>query len=308
MKKKLLILTAITVSLNAFAQETLQHFDPAVDSPVADEFPGTDGYYTGHNTYSDEEFAEKYEITGDGTVIGVSAIHVGVDGTSSMNASYKIYEVGGNGLPSTQKASKNVPYTDIPVDGSTYSTMFTNAVSVTDEFFVSFNLGDYVHNDPGTKRIAITHSQDGTRPSSDLGVFGRNAIRWHSHGGADWKDYRTENFQSLQPAVYFSLFPIVELGPASVIGLNGNEGSIGSAFPNPSSSANGFTVPIRTNSGGNVAIQLFDLSGKMVVERNEVLPAGESYYFFSSDDLNVGTYLLLVRIPEGIVSQKVTIQ
>ena len=60
--------------------------------------------------------------------------------------------------------------------------------------------------------------------------------------------------------------------------------------------------------GGNVAIQLFDLSGKMVVERNEVLPAGESYYFFSSDDLNVGTYLLLVRIPEGIVSQKVTIQ
>ena len=204
MKKKLLILTAITVSLNAFAQETLQHFDPAVDSPVADEFPGTDGYYTGHNTYSDEEFAEKYEITGDGTVIGVSAIHVGVDGTSSMNASYKIYEVGGNGLPSTQKASKNVPYTDIPVDGSTYSTMFTNAVSVTDEFFVSFNLGDYVHNDPGTKRIAITQSRR-NKTIIDLGVFGRNAIRWHSHG-ADWKDYRTENFQSLQPAVYFSLF------------------------------------------------------------------------------------------------------
>jgi hypothetical protein len=308
MKKRPLVVAALFASMQVLAQDTLQHFDPTVDTPVADAFPSSNGYHTGHNNYSDEEFAEKYEITGDASVLGVVAIHTGTAGTSGMNSQYKIYNVNGSGLPGTEVASKSVLNNDIPVDGSMFTTLFNNPASVSDEFFVSFNLGDYAHNDPGTKRIALTHSEDGTRPSSDLSVFGRNAIRWHSHdSGADWKDYRTENFQGYEPSVHFSLFPIVELAPASIIGLNGNEGSIGAVYPNPSTNFDGFTVPVKTNAGGDVIFQLFDLSGKIVAERHETLYPGETNYLFSGDELKTGTYLLFVTLPEGGASQKVTV-
>ena len=51
-----------------------------------------------------------------------------------MNASYKIYDVGVNGLPGTELASKSVPYNDIPVDGTPNTVMFTNPVPVSADF------------------------------------------------------------------------------------------------------------------------------------------------------------------------------
>ena len=52
--------------------------------------------------------------------------------------------------------------------------------------------------------MALTHSPNGTTPSSDFNFFGRNAIRWHNgnHNGVTiWKDYKTENFPGYQPAI-----------------------------------------------------------------------------------------------------------
>jgi hypothetical protein len=294
------------VSTMALAQDTLRHFNPSSVTPVVEEYLSDQGYLTGHNDYADEEFAEKYEITGSGDVIGVIAIHEGEEGTSSMNASYKIYSVANSGLPGTALASKSIPNNSIPVDGTPSVVMFSNAVPVADEFFVSFNLGDYAHNNPGTKKIALTHSPDGTRPSSDFDVFGRNAIRWHAHGDAVWKDYRTENFEGYQPAVYFSLFPVVELLTTSTVQFDDEGSSIGSVFPNPSASGS-FTVPVSTESGGQAVFQLFDLTGKLVSENRAALSAGKTDYRYSDNTLVAGTYILLIQIPEGSVSQKVII-
>ena len=66
-----------------------------------------------------------------------------------MNASYKIYEVGENGLPSTELASKSVAYNSIPLDGSPNTVIFTSPVSISSDFFISFDLGDYIHNNLG---------------------------------------------------------------------------------------------------------------------------------------------------------------
>ena len=57
-------------------------------------------------------------FNGTTNILGVMAIHQGTNGTSSMNASYKIYDVGINGLPGSELASKSIPYNDIPVDGT----------------------------------------------------------------------------------------------------------------------------------------------------------------------------------------------
>ncbi|MBT0607377.1 hypothetical protein [Aequorivita echinoideorum] len=148
----------IGASLLAQDTQTLEHFDTTSIAPITESYPNTDGYYTGHNAYGDEEFAEKYEIQGSAQVYGVMAIHEGEEGTSALNTSYRIYTVAANGLPGTPVASKNVPYNDVPVDGSMFTVDFTNPASVSGEFFVSFNLNDYVHGNLGTKKIAITHA------------------------------------------------------------------------------------------------------------------------------------------------------
>lgn len=305
MKKNIITLSLLISSSLLYSQDTLRHFDPQINVPIADTYPSNQGYYTGHNDYGDEEFAEKYEISGNGNVLGMVAIHKGVAGTSTMNASYRIYDTAPNGLPGTQKASKAISNNTIPIDESPFVVLFDNSVSVSGEFFVSFRLGDYSHSNPGTKKIAITHSPNGTRPPSDFSIFGRNAIRWHSHSGTVWKDYRTENFQSYQPAVYFSLFPIVELEPtASVIEFN-KQDYMRAVFPNPSLGS--FTIPINSTSEGEAVFQLFDSDGKLITERHTQLTSGKNDYLFTSDDLASGTYILLVKIPGGSAAQRIII-
>ncbi len=287
-------------------QTTLQHFDPAVITPIVELYPNDLGYLTGNNEYGDEEFAEKYEIQGTGKLHGITAIHLGQDGTpGSITASYRAYSVGSNGLPETALANKNVSYADVPVDGQPNTTLFSSPVNVSGSFFVSFRLGDYAHGGLGTKKIAVSHSPDGSRPESDFEVYGRNVIRWHGHGAAIWKDYRTENFSDYSPAVYFSLFPIVELNDLAVIDFNG-KGNVGAVYPNPSSGI--FTIPVLSNLGGEAHFKLFDFSGKLVSEKKSKLSTGKTNYLFSDETLNPGNYILWIKTPEGNISQKISIK
>jgi len=306
MKKNILTLLLVASSATLFSQEIIQHFDPEIEIPVADTYPDGEGFFTGHNDYGDEEFAEKYEIEGAGQVHGIVAIHTGTEGTSTLNVSYRVYNVNTNGLPNTPIANTNIPYNDVPVNDEPFTVMFNNPVQVTDEFFVSLRLGDYVHGNLGTKRIALTHAPDGTRPSSDFDVFGRNAIRWHSHGAAVWKDYRTENFSDYQPAVYFSLFPLIELDQMSVIDFS-SQASIGAVYPNPAVSK-GFYIPINSLSGGSAKFQLFDITGKLIAERNEKLDVGQNRYWFSTNDIKSGSYIIHIAIPEGKIAQKIIVE
>ena len=307
MKNKTFILLMAAASTFAYGQQTtLKHFDPTVLIPVADTYVAPGGFLTGHNQYYDEEFAEKYEIQGMAKLHGISAIHLGTEGTpGTVAASYRAYTVAPTGMPQTVIAEKQVSYADVPVNGQLNTVLFTNPVNVTSTFFVSFRLGDYAHGGMGTKRIAVSHSPEGSRPESDFVNFGRTAIRWHSHGAAIWKDYRTENFSDATPAVYFSLFPIVELDGLSVVNFSKN-GSVGAVYPNPSNG--NFTVPIKTNSGGKVSFKLFDLSGKLVNETQTQLPAGKTDFKFSKENLQKGNYILMITTPDGNISQKVMIK
>ena len=309
MKKFTITLTLSILSLHMFAQDTLQHFNFDSITPIIETYTSNQGYYTGHNNYGDEEFAEKYEFIGTTNILGVIAIHQGIAGNSSMNGSYKIYEVGGNGLPSTELASKSVAYNDIPVNGTPNTVIFTNPVSISSDFFISFNLGDYIHNNPGTVSLALTHSPNGTRPSSDFNVFGRNAIRWHNgnhNGVAIWKDYRTENFPGYQPAIYFSLFPILEMNATSIVEFDNQQSNVGSIYPNPSSLGK-FNIPITSKKGGTVNFTLFDMKGKIISKKQTTISAGKTNYLYSDHKLTSNTYILLIQTPEGTNAQQVII-
>lgn len=290
----------------SFAQQTtLRHFDPSVTAPVVESYANNKGFLTGHNDYGDEEFGEKYEIQGVAKLLGVSAIHLGTDGTAgSVMASYRSYSVGDTGLPATLLSTKEVSYNMVPVNGQLNTVFFDAPVDVNNQFFVSFRLGDYSHGGLGTKRIAVSHSPDGSR-TSDLDVYGKNVIRWHSHGAAIWKDYRTENFNDYSPAIYFSLFPVVELSDMAVVDLN-KKGSIGAVYPNPSQGF--FKVPINSSAGGKVSLKLFDMAGKQVMERQQNVTLGKTEVVFSGENLEKGIYILSITTPDGAISQKVSIK
>ena len=55
--KNTLILSILSVSV--FAQDTLQHFSLDIVTPITESYLSNQGYYTGHNSYGDEEFAKK---------------------------------------------------------------------------------------------------------------------------------------------------------------------------------------------------------------------------------------------------------
>lgn len=306
MKKNIFTSLALAFAVSAFSQEVLQNFDPEVINPIVESFDDGSGYFTGHNDYGDEEFAEKYIIDGTGLVHGIVAIHAGEEGTSTLNASYRIYNMAASGYPNSPLANKNIPYNDIPVDENPFTVNFDNPVEVSGEFFVSFRLGDYVHGNLGTKLIAITHAPDGTRPESDFEIFGRNVIRWHSHGATVWKDYRTENFSDYNPAIYLSLFPLVELESMSSIDLHG-QGKIGAVYPNPSPNGE-FNVKISNKTSGKTSLQLYDLTGKLIKEENFDLNASQDTFKLSAGQAKSGIYVLKITTPEGSIAQKVIIK
>lgn len=306
MKKNIFTSLALAFAVSAFSQERLQNFNPEEITPVIESYPDGSGYMTGHNDYGDEEFAEKYIIEGSATVHGIVAIHTGEEGNSALNASYRIYNVAASGLPNSPIANKNIPYNDIPVDNNPFTVNFDNPVEVSGEFFASFRLGDYVHGNLGTKLIGLTHATDGTRTESDFEVFGRNVIRWHSHGATVWKDYRTENFEDYNPAIHLSLFPLVELDAMSNIDFHG-QGKIGSVYPNPSSNGE-FNVQILSKSNGKSRFQFYDLTGKLIKEEKFEVTSNQNNYKFSSGLTNAGTYILIITTPEGKVAQKVIIK
>lgn len=306
MKKNIFTSLVLAFAVSSFSQEALQNFNPEEITPIAETFPDGSGYMTGHNDYGDEEFAEKYIIDGTGTVHGIVAIHTGEEGTSTLSASYRIYNVAASGYPNSPIANKNVSYNDIPVNDSPFTVNFDNPVEVSGEFFASFRLGDYIHGNLGTKLIGLTHAPDGTRPESDFEVFGRNVIRWHSHGATVWKDYRTENFEDYNPAIHLSLFPLVELESMSSIDLHG-QGKIGAVYPNPSPNGE-FNVKISSKTSGQISLQLYDLTGKLIQEKSFDSNSSQDTFKISANQAKSGIYVLKITTPEGSIAQKVVIK
>ena len=65
----------LILSVSISTQDTLQHFSLDIVTPIIESYTSNQGYYTGHNNYGDEEFAEKYDFNGTTNILGVIAVH-----------------------------------------------------------------------------------------------------------------------------------------------------------------------------------------------------------------------------------------
>lgn len=275
---------------------TLQNLAPTA-TRTATKYTGSGwGYWTGVNSVTRDGYAEKYYIRGTGKVLGVISEHKGkVRPTSSKQVQFKIFKVGTNRLPSTSTslASKDVAVTKLDLTGQPMTTMFTTPASVADSFFVALLIWDYAH-ETLYDTVAVLHGVDGSRPDSDLKVFGRNAVRQHSHDPVPpWKDLRTQNFTSIK--THLALFPIMEGTIIGVSEFKTDEFQVKSVYPNPF--VEKINVAVNPLSKSDLHVTVFDELGKEVVTQTfkQADMADGNLEVSCPSTLAKGTYVLFIK-------------
>ena len=262
-----LLVAMLLLAFPAQAQtpsDTLRHLPSGIElTAFRHTNPGTWGYITGINYRGTEEYAEKYEITGSGKLLGVVAHLTGVMQHGSHIAEFNAYSVGTNGLPDVRIASKQVFYRDLDLSGQPLLVPFNLPVTVSDSFFVSFNVSDYSHGGFEGDTIAVKTGPDGSRTAEDLSEFGRNAVRRHNHSKLDWGDLYTQNFTPI--ATHLAIYPIVELATSTALtdpAVIASSLVLHPAYPNPARET--FSVDYTLNLPSDVRIELYDLLGRRV--------------------------------------------
>lgn len=300
MKKYTLYILMLLAAHAGYAQDTLKHFNPQSQTPTAIQYSGVhSGYYTGHNSLFDEEWAEKYYISGSNQVTGVIAYHTGSNGTYSEDCEYKVYSVGNDGLPDSELGKIAVSGSSLDISGKAIYTALSTPVSVSDSFFVSFNVGDYAHHSPGTKKIALMHGPDGSRDPADTIRYGRNAIRWHDHVIV-WKDFYVDNGTKVK--THYAIFPVLTMENTSV----SNFASSGSfkmfaAYPNPA--INRINVKVNRATTSYIKCSIMDQKGSVVKQWQEQMHDSEQVLSADITSLPSGQYILIVKDGSGQLAQ-----
>jgi hypothetical protein len=166
------------------------------------------GLVLGHNSLLRQQYAEKYYIVGNGSVTGLLVRLGGRFANPANRAEFSVRSVAANGLPGGRLGGLSKPYAALDVSGGDYFVSFPVAVSVADSFFVSFDLGDYGHGGFEGDTIGLLACRPGCRDTSDLSVYGRNAVQRHNHNRADWRDFYYQNLTPL--AIHFAIYPVGE--------------------------------------------------------------------------------------------------
>lgn len=293
MKNHYLYILLLSFPSAIYAQDTLQNFNPKAQAPVATQYSNGihSGYITGHNSLFDEEWAEKYYINGSNQITGVIAYHTGNNGTYTEDCEYKVYSVGTDGLPGNELSKKAVSGSTLNISGAPIYTALSSAVNVKDSFFVSFNIGDYAHHSPGTKKIALQHGPDGSRATSDTNRYGRNAIRWHDHDATVWVDFYKDNNTRIR--THFALFPVVTLKTTDVSNLAGYESfRMGAVHPNPA--VGNIRMNIQNNVAATLECSIMNQQGQILQTWKENMQSREHTLSADIQMLPAGQYILLV--------------
>ncbi|WP_089688680.1 T9SS type A sorting domain-containing protein [Catalinimonas alkaloidigena] len=298
-------------------RDTLQNLRPGGPlPPYATEYQGTDqwGYWTGQNHLYREEFAEKYDLPGGGQVVGVISYHTGVWASPDTLCDFRVYDVVTEAqppyrkprLPGTLLGEASRYHSELDLTGGSTVTWFDEPVTVPDSFFVSFNLRDYAHGGFEGDTLALLHGPPGSRAPADAPRFGRNAVRRHNHGGADWVDFYSQNFTNL--LTHFTLYPIVEYTTTDLADDREMSAPLQLLPVSPQPARQEARIRFRLARPGWVAVRVLDVHGRPV----KSLPsqwhgAGEGEMRVSVRDLSTGTYLCVLETPELSIAQRLMV-
>lgn len=306
MKKIYLSLFILAISWNVQAQlkDTLRNLTE--DSLRIDRYAASAGwgFWTGHNYLGRQQFAEKYYISGEAKVLGVISHLTGTVGAGTPDSSaFNVWTVGSDKFPAEKVASKVVKNVDLDVSGDPYAVSFDAPVSVSDSFFVAFDLYDYSHHaHPDT--LAILYGQDGTRAFGDK--FGRNVIQVHSHGTPVWRDFATQNFTNIN--THLAIYPIVEFPTTTDVRspFAATEGlQLHPAYPNPC--IDQINLRFYLSRSSEVQLEVITAAGQMVYRSDKGRLQGEVTETLAVDRFVPGSYLYLIHTEYGSLAGRFSV-
>lgn len=293
------------VCSNTWAQQvdTLRNF-PKEISIYAPKYASSNGwgYYLGLNHVANQQFAEKYHLVGGGKVLGVVAHLQGKYANPNNYVEFNVYEVGTNRLPGRRLNTHGIPYRSLDLSGNAYLVMFAKPVTVSDSFYVSFNVDDYLHGGYEGDTLGLMAGVPGSRKREDLVRFGRNVVQAHNHDREDWKDFYTQNFSPL--AVHFALFPIVEWAEPTAL-ADEKMGAKGFVFyPNPMRDV--LHIQQQSSFHHLSHVELKNLAGQTVLSKALSNQEDKNTMTFDGlEQLPKGMYLLLLHSDKGVLVQKI---
>ncbi len=304
MKKIFLLLFSVCAGIDAQAQhDTLKNHASGLPLDT-DQYtaPSQWGYYLGHNYKYQQQFAEKYYVSGHTHVIGVVAHLTGTYTNGHNEAFFRVFEVGTNGLPGTELEHGHADFEDLDLSGGATVVLFHHEAHAEDSFFVSFDLGDYAHGGHEGDTIGLLYAPDGSRDAADLANFGRNVIQEHSHSSVVWKDFYSQNFTPV--ATHLAIYPIVELDHVGISSVFAHGLTLSAPYPNPA--VDQIYIPFSLDAPDQISIEIMDMSGRIVYRTSKgSLSAGTHLETIGIGSLEAGYYNVVIRSGKAALATRI---
>jgi len=250
---------------------------------------GTNGYFTGNDSYGDLENAQRFTNTSSGTISNVIVAEKAIKNAHSSATYVKIYSVNATTkAPSTLLGTSNaVAMSAISTSGAYVSYSFAAPVSVTGDFYASVVL-------PTTSGDTLVVY--GTKTTCNSG----DSLAWQKWSDGTWYSFiNPSNWgDNMDLAVY----------PAVCTTVTGTQEIANSAaqfnmYPNPANDQ--FTVDFAGVERNNVQINVYNLVGELVKSINP--SSSTDKVLVDMSELKAGVYLVRVKTPEINAIKKISL-
>ncbi|MFN0200041.1 MAG: T9SS type A sorting domain-containing protein, partial [Bacteroidia bacterium] len=245
------------------------------------------GQTSGHNSYGDLGWAERYDISTADSSVTILGVIVAVGGSvqasptaSTGKLNVRVYDEGAkegipgassastvSGYPNTMLDEVQLPYAGLTIN-SFNAAVFNTPIQIADTFFAAAVLDAYAPTST-MDSLFIFLGIDGTRPSSDVfssltptdtTVNVRNAALWNDN---KWYDEATMNSTLL---THYAIFPIV-IVKYNAIGINDGISKDALTFkgnyPNPASINTNIRISLK--KAADVKVNVYDVTGKVIL-------------------------------------------
>lgn len=243
------------------------------------------GHVWGNNSYGETECAQKYYASGSVTEV---LVWIGsVKGAGGGSTSANIYSIDGTTKgPSSIIGTSPVVMTSNIVTNAFTSYLFSSPVTVNTEFAITLvfptSTGD---------SVAVV--------STPIGCSTTDSLCWMNFPTIGWKSIVATTTSHVNADLW--MFP-VGTGLAGVNEYSANGLSLLGAYPNP---AKDFTsLQYRIDKPGTVAVTVFDLTGRVILNSSETLTAGTHDIKISLKDLSAGNYYYTVKTEGSQLTSK----
>lgn len=262
--------------------------------------PFDSGWVSGHNAYQDMAWAEKFTITGTANVVGGAYLLAERSGaaTSGGTAIGKVYNTAGTGgKPGTSLGQANIPFASMSLSWPPTPTFFTFTlpISVTNSFYMVFELGTYTLGGPDT--ISIVTSKDGNRSTTNAD---QNCAQFSDNL---WYFELTENFGL---SLNYGLCAILDIASGVNDYVSKGDLNLYAAYPSPAAST--VTINYSIVNASTTAIEIFDELGKSVQKINKGnLSAGKHIETIDVSSFASGNYFYNVSTENGTLYSRFSV-